>query len=89
MHEEAMLRDLRRKIVQVGEQEGGHRILRVSLWVGALAHVDEAQLRSRWPQTVEGTLAEGARLTVSTSPDATDPRAQGIVLTDVAVERGD
>ncbi len=85
MHEEALLRDLRRKLVDIAQREHVERISRVALWVGALAHVPEETLRSRWAGTVEGTPAEGARLEIQLSSDLTDPRAQGIVITHVDV----
>jgi hydrogenase nickel incorporation protein HypA/HybF len=86
MHEEAMLQDLRRKLVEVVGQEGGPRVLRVRLWVGALSHVSEEQLRRQWSRVVEGTGAHSAALDVTTSGDLNDPRAQGLVLLSVDVE---
>lgn len=85
MHEEALLRDLRRKIEELARAEGAERITRVVLWIGALAHVTELTLRRRWADTMRGTAAEGARLVVESSRDVADPRAQGIVLLQIAV----
>ena len=85
MHEEALLRDLRRRLEELARAENPERITRVSLWVGALAHTSEETLRSRWPATVEGTAAEGSRLDIELSPDVHDPRAGGIVLVRVDV----
>jgi Zn finger protein HypA/HybF involved in hydrogenase expression len=86
MHEEALLRDLRRKLVEIGAAEPGTRITRVRVWVGALSHVHADQLRARWPETVDGTPADGSRLEVDGSNDATDPRASEVVLAEVGVE---
>jgi hydrogenase nickel incorporation protein HypA/HybF len=80
MHEEALLRDLRRKLAEISDRERPSRISRVVLWVGALAHVTEATLRSAWTRTTDGTGAEGATLEVEVSNDPENPRAQGIVL---------
>jgi hydrogenase nickel incorporation protein HypA/HybF len=88
MHEEAMLQDLRRKIVEITDREGGLRVARIHLWVGALSHVSEEQLRRQWARVVEGTSAETAALDLTTSPDMQDPRAQGLVLLSLAVEEG-
>ncbi len=85
MHEEALFRDLRRKIEEIAREEHVVEISRVALWVGALSHVSEDALRSRWPTTVEGTAARSARLDVQISTDVDDPRAGGIVLTHVDV----
>ncbi len=87
MHEERLFRDLRAKMIAIAEVEGVRRIAGARLWVGALAHVSEARLRSAWPAIVEGTPAEGSRLDVELSSDLADPRAQGIVLASVEVPR--
>jgi hydrogenase nickel incorporation protein HypA/HybF len=88
MHEEALLRDLRRKIQEVARQEGDAPIRRVRLWVGALAHVTPATLRVRWPEVVAGTPAEGGRLEIDVSDDPSDPAAQGIRLVELTVDDG-
>jgi hydrogenase nickel incorporation protein HypA/HybF len=86
MHEEAMLRDLRRKLVEVSSRTGGLRVARVHLWVGALSHVSEDQLRREWPRVVEGTPVQSAALEVTSSGEIEDPRAQGLVLVSLDVE---
>ncbi|MGA7924309.1 MAG: hydrogenase/urease maturation nickel metallochaperone HypA [Thermoplasmata archaeon] len=85
MHEEALLRNLRAKLSEIGATEEPLRILRVRLWVGALAHVSDQTLRSRWSLTVKGTPAEDSQLEIEISSDLNDPRAEGIVLTRVDV----
>jgi Zn finger protein HypA/HybF involved in hydrogenase expression len=80
MHEEALLADLRRKLVELGRQHHATRIAGVSVWMGALTHLTESQLRARWPGTVEGTAAEGSTLRVERSEDPSDARATAIVL---------
>jgi Zn finger protein HypA/HybF involved in hydrogenase expression len=86
MHEEALLADLRRKIEELARANGGARIVRVHLWVGALSHFTEAHLRQDWPRVVQGTAAETAELEVETSEDPHDPRAQRVVLTSLGLE---
>ena len=88
MHEEALLRDLRRKIQEVAQAEGDVPVRRVRLWVGALAHVTPATLRARWPEVVAGTPARDGRLEVEVSDDTSHPDAQGIRIVDVTVEDG-
>ena len=85
MHEEALIRDLRAKIVEVARANGADRVSRVALWVGALSHLDEAHLREDWPRIVQGTPAEGAVLEVQSSSDPQDPRAQAVVLASLTV----
>jgi hydrogenase nickel incorporation protein HypA/HybF len=87
MHEERLFRDLRERVISIAEVEGAPRIVRVRLWVGALSHLTETRLREAWPDVVRGTPAEGSQLEVELSWDATDPRAQGVVLTSVDVPR--
>jgi Zn finger protein HypA/HybF involved in hydrogenase expression len=89
MHEEALLRDLRRKLIELGRKEGDLPIRRVRLWVGALAHTTPVALRSRWPEVVLGTAAERAALEIDVSEDPSDPAAQGIRLVEIAVDAAD
>ncbi|HEV2166281.1 MAG TPA: hydrogenase maturation nickel metallochaperone HypA [Thermoplasmata archaeon] len=85
MHEEALFRDLRRELGAIARRERVERITRVALWVGALSHVSEQTVRDRWAAAVEGTPAEHARLEVVASSDLHDPRAGGILITQVDV----
>jgi hydrogenase nickel incorporation protein HypA/HybF len=80
MHEEALLRHLLEKVVEVARANGLERVRRVRLWVGAFAHLSEDQLRARWALASAGTVAEGSTLDLEVSDDPTDPRAQEIVL---------
>ncbi|MGA8664300.1 MAG: hydrogenase maturation nickel metallochaperone HypA [Thermoplasmata archaeon] len=89
MHEETLLRDLRRKVEEIGRREGGVPIRRVRVWVGALSHVRPSTLEERWPEVVDGTPAEGSRLEVEVSDDLSDPMAQGIRLVELTVDEGD
>ena len=88
MHEEALLRDLRRKIREVAHQQGDLPVRGVRIWIGALAHVTPESLRGRWPEVVAGTPAEAARLAIDVSEDTSDPHAQGIRLVELTVEDG-
>lgn len=83
MHEEALLRDLMSKVEEIGETHPGERIGRIRLWVGALAHLSEPQIRERWTMVCRGTRAEGSRLEIEVSNDLHHPRATGIVLKDL------
>ncbi len=86
MHEETLLKDLRRKLLEVARREGDVPIRRVRLWVGALAHTTPDALRRRWSEVVAGTAAERAELEIDVSSDSTDPAAQGIRLVEVVVD---
>jgi len=85
MHETALLRDLRSKLVEVATTAGTVHLTRVQIGIGALAHLTEARLRAEWPDLVAGTPAEGATLVIRVGEDPTEPRAQAVVLESVTV----
>jgi hydrogenase nickel incorporation protein HypA/HybF len=85
MHEAALFRELRNQLVSLAEREHAGRISRAEIWLGALSHVREAQLRSEWPRLVAGTPAEGALLEVQTSDEVTDPQAQSVILRSISL----
>jgi len=85
MHEAALFRDLRSQLMAIADREHAARISRAEVWLGALAHVREAQLRSAWPELVAGTPAEGALLDVRSSEAVDDPQAQSVILRSVSV----
>ncbi|MGB6501291.1 MAG: hydrogenase maturation nickel metallochaperone HypA [Thermoplasmata archaeon] len=86
MHEERLLRDLRRSLEEIAARERLPRILRVRLWIGALAHVSEDALRARWEFVVRGTAAEGSALEVEISENIGDPHADRLRLVRVVGE---
>jgi hydrogenase nickel incorporation protein HypA/HybF len=85
MHEEAVLRDLVRKVEEVARANGAERVTRVRLWVGALSHLSETGLGERWALATRATPLEGCEVEVEMSTDARDPRAGGVVLRSVDV----
>ncbi len=85
MHEEALLKDIRQKLIEESTRASPAQIARVRLWIGALSHLSEDQLRLQWPTVVDGTPAQSAELDVTTSRDTTNPRAQGLVLMSIDV----
>ena len=85
MHEEAMVRDLVRKVEEVARGEGSSRVTRVRIRVGALSHLTAAGLRDRWRIVTLRTAAEGSRLDLAVSSDPHDPRSTEIVLESVDV----
>jgi hydrogenase nickel incorporation protein HypA/HybF len=87
MHEAALYRRLDGALRDVSRQEGGVPITRVRVWIGALAHVTEAQLRDAWPNLVVGGPAEGAELEVDRSADTADPNSTALVIRSVDVGR--
>ncbi len=85
MHEEAVLRDLRRKILEVARAESDRPIVRVRLWVGALSHLTPVTLRARWPEVVADSPARDGTLEVEVSGDPLHPDALAVRIVDVTV----
>ena len=85
MHEKALMEDLMAKILAVADAEGGARVTRIAVWLGALSHFTPEHFREHFDDAARGTLAEGARIEVTLDDDLTDPRAQGVVLESVVV----
>lgn len=86
MHEAHLMRDLMARIEAVAAAEGAARVTRVSVWLGALAHMSEAHFAEHFREGSAGTLADGAALDVTLSEDTTHPSAQDILLRSIEVE---
>ncbi len=86
MHERALMADLVRKLEEVAESEGGGRVVRVEVRLGALSHFTPDHFREHFVDATKGTAAEGAEVDAVLSRDTTAPDAQGVVLESVEVE---
>ena len=86
MHEEALVRSLRAKIDELSGRRPGERIVRASVLLGPLAHLDEPALRALWSRTMRGSAAELASLEVVPVATISDPRASSVVLRSVTFE---
>lgn len=80
MHEERLVRDLRRKIDELSEAHGGASIVRARVAFGALSHLDEPRLRELWVRAMAGSAAAGAKLDVDVIASLDDPQATSVVL---------
>ena len=85
MHEKALIDDLMAKILAVADAEGGARVTRVRVWLGALSHFTPEHFREHFEDASRGTCAEGAEVDATLDGDLSDPRAQGVVLESVEV----
>jgi len=83
MHEEALLRDLRRKVDELARAHGSAPIVRAHVALGALAHLDEPRLRALWSRAMAGGPAAGARLDVELLEGTDHPLAASVVLRSV------
>ena len=86
MHDQALMRDLVRRIVGVAESEGATGVTKVSVRLGALSHFTAEHFREHFRDSSRGTIAEGAIVEAVLETSTTDPNAQGVVLESVEVE---
>ena len=88
MHEKALMDDLMAKILAVAEAEGGGRVVRIRVHLGALSHLTPAHFREHFDDAARGTLAEGAEIEAELGTDLTATNATGVVLESVEVAVG-
>jgi len=89
VHERALMDDLMRKIEEVAHENGGVRVTRVSVRLGALSHFTPEHFREHFADASRGTLAEGAEVEAVVDGDLDAPGASGVVLESVEVELPD
>ena len=86
MHEKALMDDLMAKILEVAGLQGGGRVRRIRVHLGALSHFTPGHFREHFDDAARGTLAEGAEIVAELGTDLTAPQASGVVLESVEVE---
>jgi len=86
VHEKALMDDLMRKLEAEAEAEGGRRVTRIRVRLGALSHFTEAHFREHFEDAARGTLADGAAVEAELRTDPTEPGAQGVVLESIDLE---
>ena len=86
MHESGLVNGLIRKVETLARADGAKKVTAVEVWLGALSHMSAAHFEEHFVQAAAGTIAEGAALSLQTSTDIDDPRAQEIVLQSIDVE---
>lgn len=85
MHEKALMDDLMAKILQVADAEGGGRVKRIRVHLGALSHFTPEHFVEHWVDASRGTIAEGAEVEATMDADLAGEAAQGVVLESVEV----
>jgi hydrogenase nickel incorporation protein HypA/HybF len=80
------MEDLMRKIVSVAHENGGVRVVRVTVRLGALSHFTPEHFREHFVDASRGTLAEGAEVEAVLEDDLHAPNADGVVLESVELE---
>ena len=86
MHEQHLTEDLVRKLQSLAQEEGGRRVTRIRVRLGALSHFTPEHFREHFEAAAAGTLAEGADIQAQLSDDLGSPDAQGVLLETVELE---
>lgn len=86
MHEQAVMRDLFRKIEEVAQASGAERVTRIEVRLGALSHFTPEHFTEHFADVSRGTIADGADVSAVLDADLSSPRAADVVLESVEVE---
>ena len=89
MHEKHLTEDLVRELEALAAAEGGARVTRIRVRLGALSHFTPDHFREHFEDAARGTQAEGAEIEAELAGDPGDPGAQGVVLETVELELAD
>lgn len=86
MHEQAVMRDLVGRILELAAAERASAVTCISVRLGALSHFTPAHFREHFEDAARGSAAEGATIDAVLSYDATEEQAAGVVLESVELE---
>ena len=86
MHEHALMTGLMRQVTEIAAAEGALKVVKVSVWLGALSHMSPQHFEHHFEDAAAGSLAEGAELECIASDDIHDPRALDVVLRGIEVD---
>ncbi len=86
MHETAWLGELVQTVASVARRENAKRVVGVTVKLGPLSPLSPENLHERFADAVRGTIAEGARLTVTTVGEGVGPIERGEVLDSIEIE---
>jgi hydrogenase nickel incorporation protein HypA/HybF len=86
VHEKHLTEDVVRKLEALALEEGGSRVTRIRVRLGALSHFTPEHFREHFEEAAAGTRAAGAKVEAELDTDPTAPGAQGVVLETVELE---
>jgi hydrogenase nickel incorporation protein HypA/HybF len=89
VHEKHLTEDLVRELEAIATAEGGGRVTRIEVRLGALSHFTPEHFCEHFDGAAAGTLAEGAAIDAVLATDPTAPDAQGVLLETVELELSD
>ena len=86
MHEQALMNDLMRKILDEADAAGAACVVGIDVRLGALSHFTPEHFREHYEDASRGTIAEGATVAAELRTDPTEPEAQWVVLASIEIE---
>jgi hydrogenase nickel incorporation protein HypA/HybF len=86
VHEQAVMRDVVGRILDLAALEGASTVTRVNVRLGALSHFTPGHFREHFEDAARGTAAEGAAVEAVLSDDTNAEGAAGVVLESVELE---
>lgn len=86
MHEFSLLANLFKKIEAIRAAENASKVVKVSVKIGALAHISGDHFREHFEHASQNTSFADAELEIEVSQDENAPDAQDIVLKSIEVE---
>jgi len=86
MHEASVMAGLMRRIDEAAKAERAKKIVGLSVWIGALSHMSAEHFAEHFERAAAGSVAEGARLNLTVSPDIGHANAQDILLEKIELE---
>ncbi len=85
MHEQSLINNLVKKIEQIAVEQSPHRLQRVTVELGPLAHISAAHFREHFQQATANTAFANLDLVIECATDINAPNAQDILLKSVDV----
>ncbi len=86
MHEAHLITDLIKKVEAIASENGVKKVTKIKVKLGALSHFTPEHFQEHFDFASPGTLAAGAALEMTLSPDMEDPEAQNVYLESIEVE---
>jgi len=86
MHERKLMDDVMTKIFDVAALEGGARVTRITVRLGALSHFTPEHFREHFEDAARNTIAAGAEVVAQVEDDVASPFARDVVLESVEIE---
>lgn len=86
MHEQSLMDDLMRKILQLAEAQHAKKITKIRVKLGALSHMSPEHFQEHFSISAQDTIAQDAKIEAEESQDIHDPHAMTVLLKSIDVE---